>query len=259
MNPAAPAPELRALAPALAVVVAQILAGLRTLVAARFRVPAMAPHANALGGYLTRTWRRFERLMARLAAGTPPRPRAPFHPDTTRTPQARDRTPNPIPRFPPLRPRGELWLIRALPNEAAAIACQLQLQFDLPHHAELLAASPQAARLLRRVCRMLGVIFPTQPGAQPEPPPPPKPAPPDSTPPALAPNPARKSSSAFARRKSGPQNSGPQKSSRQKIKPDPAAPNQAQFVTISYQASITANPGNAPPPHDTPACDAPAG
>ena len=71
MNPAAPAPELRALAPALAVVVAQILAGLRTLVAARFRVPAMAPHANALGGYLTRTWRRFDRLMARLAQRHP--------------------------------------------------------------------------------------------------------------------------------------------------------------------------------------------
>ena len=256
MNPAPPAPDPRALtrdlAPALAAVVAQILGNLRALVAARFRVPAMAPHANALGGYLTRTWRRFERLMARLAAGTPSR--TPSRPGAPVAPQSREPEPRPH-----RLPRGKLWLILALPNEAAAFASQLQLQFDLPHHAELLAASPQAARLLRRVCRMLGVIFPTQPGAQPEPPPPPKPAPPDSTPPALAPNPARKSSSAFARRKSGPQNSGPQKSSRQKIKPDPAAPNQAQFVTISYQSSITANPGNAPPPHDTPACDAPAG
>ena len=78
--------ELRALAPSLALRLAPILAGLQALIAARWlKRPAYTPLICPLWAYISRTLRRFERLMARLAAGRAPRPHRPSkRPDRAR-------------------------------------------------------------------------------------------------------------------------------------------------------------------------------
>ena len=62
------------------------------------------------------------------------------------------------------------WLVRAASYQAAGYGCQLRHVLEQPEMIELLKASPQAARLLRPVCRMLaietsllqpGVVVPT--------------------------------------------------------------------------------------------------
>ena len=62
------------------------------------------------------------------------------------------------------------WLVRAAGYQAAGYGCQLRHVLEQPEMIELLKASPQAARLLRPVCRMLaietsllqpGVVVPT--------------------------------------------------------------------------------------------------
>ncbi len=93
---------------------------------------------------LRRTAERFARLAAKVHAGTLPPPRR------------RLRSPRPA-RPQPLRlPRGVAWLLRRLP-QAAAAASQLQHLLADPAMADLLAAAPQAGRLLRPLCQMLGV------------------------------------------------------------------------------------------------------
>jgi len=49
------------------------------------------------------------------------------------------------------------WLVRAASYQAAGYGCQLQHVLEQPEMIELLKASPQAARLLRPVCRMLAI------------------------------------------------------------------------------------------------------
>jgi len=49
------------------------------------------------------------------------------------------------------------WLVRAAGYQAAGYGCQLQHILGQPEMVELLKASPQAARILRPVCRMLAI------------------------------------------------------------------------------------------------------
>ncbi|MDR3523236.1 MAG: hypothetical protein P4L66_03935 [Acetobacteraceae bacterium] len=49
------------------------------------------------------------------------------------------------------------WLMRAAGYQAAGYGCQLRVILEQPDMVELLKASPQAARILRPVCRMLAI------------------------------------------------------------------------------------------------------
>ena len=49
------------------------------------------------------------------------------------------------------------WLIRAAGYQAAGYGCQLRHLLEQPEMVELLKASPQVARILRPVCRMLAI------------------------------------------------------------------------------------------------------
>ena len=49
------------------------------------------------------------------------------------------------------------WLVRVAGYQAAGYGCQLRHILEQPEMVELLKASPQAARILRPVCRMLAI------------------------------------------------------------------------------------------------------
>jgi len=49
------------------------------------------------------------------------------------------------------------WLVRAASYQAAGYGCQLRHILEQPAMVELLKAAPQAARILRPVCRMLAI------------------------------------------------------------------------------------------------------
>ena len=57
-------------------------------------------------------------------------------------------------------PRRFGWLVQAGGHRAAAFGSQLQHVLNAPEMAELLAASPQAGRLLRPLCRALAIELP---------------------------------------------------------------------------------------------------
>ena len=130
---------------------------------------------------LRRMATRFAILAARASAGTLPRRRI-------RGPRPQ----NPA-RLPPQRqrlPQGVFWLIRLLP-EAAQFAGQVQHLLSDPEMAALLAAAPQAGRILRPLCRMLALppgpaaLRPAVPRPVPTtamPPPPGRPATPTAAP-----------------------------------------------------------------------------
>ena len=164
METAPPAP-VQASAPDLALDLARrvglILAALVALVSRRLlREPRLALLIVPLCTRLRRAAGRFERLMARLAAGTPPRPHhqsGPGGPHQT------------------VLPTGRGWLIRVLGYEAANYASQLQALLAEPAAVELLAAAPTAGRILRPLSRLLAIgafTFRSRPArAAPAPPP----------------------------------------------------------------------------------------
>lgn len=160
MNPAPLPPELLAAAPGLARQVGIILHALGALIArGLLRDPLRVGHINALWSYINRTVIRFERVMARLAAGSL-RPAAP-------RPGRASSGSSPV-RLPTAR----AWLVIALRHDAAGHASQLRHVLDRPETAALLAAAPQAVRLLRPLCHLLGLDHPLL-----KPPPRPAPAP----------------------------------------------------------------------------------
>ena len=69
-------------------------------------------------------------------------------------------------------PRRFGWLVRAAAWRAAVYGGQLRLVLQTPEMVELLIAAPQAARILRPVCRMLlvetALLRPRPVGAEPE-------------------------------------------------------------------------------------------
>ncbi len=141
--PDAPLPApVQAFAPDFARRLGLILATLAALVARRFlRVPHLVPLIIPLWRRLTRAARRFDRLMARLAAGRLPRP----HPSGPSGPRAA------------VLPTGRLWLIRALGPEVAACATQLQALLAEPAAAAILADVPAARRIVLPLGRLLGL------------------------------------------------------------------------------------------------------
>ena len=117
-------------------------------VAARIAGGRLAgPLIVLIGSRLRRLGARFAALAARHEAGKlrPARSR----PRPPRPPAVPPRPPQPL-------PRGHAWLVRLVPESAAA-ASQLQYLLAEPEMAALFAAAPQAGRILRPLCRMLGV------------------------------------------------------------------------------------------------------
>ena len=139
-TPAIPAP-VSAYAPEFARRLGIILRMLAAIVARRLaREPRFIALVVPLWRRINRATRRFERLMAGLAAGRLPKP--------SRSGHGGPRQPNPL-------PRGRGWLVRVLGHEAAGCASQLQALLAEPEAAGLLALVPAAARIIRPVGRML--------------------------------------------------------------------------------------------------------
>ncbi len=148
---------------------AAVIDGICTAIAAHgVRGLLTAPLLLLLWSRLRRMAGRARRLSARIAAGQPlavPRPR------TARTAPAR-----PYIRL----SRSFAWLVRAVPATASG-ASQLQFLLSDPDMAELAQTKPMR-RLLRPLCRLLGVQPPVA-----TPPPPPAAAAPQPMPQATAP------------------------------------------------------------------------
>ena len=150
MEFASPPVVLRDAAPVLARHLGVILAGLVDLIARRFlRDPACVALLVPLCLRLRRALGRFERAVTRpvVARGTMP--------VGMRMGAARARVRQPA--APAVRlPGGHGWLVRVLGWEAAAYMCQLEALLATPGM-DALAARPGVGRILRPVCRMLGV------------------------------------------------------------------------------------------------------
>ena len=131
-----------------------ILAGLAAVVAARFlRQPHLLALILPLWGRLNRAVRRLERAVARpvvapvVAVPVVAVPVVAAKRERARKPPAAG-----------VRlPGGRGWLVRVLGYEAAGYASQLQHLLNEPEMQALLAALPAVGRVLRPVCRMLGV------------------------------------------------------------------------------------------------------
>ncbi len=135
-----------------------------TLADGAARHPAAAPLLlHLLWPRLLRLVHRFLTLTARVAAGTAPRPPATPRPD---------RPARPHPPYQRL-PQGFGWLARLLP-EGRLAGSRLQHLLAAPDMAELVGSDPHFARMLRPLCRMLGV----RPPPLLAPPPRPAPSPP---------------------------------------------------------------------------------
>ncbi len=100
--------------------------------------------------YLQRTQRRFEHLLVRLAAGIAPRKRAPRPESASTAPKPRKN-----PRF--RLPRRKGWLGDLLLWHGRGYAAEIASALDQPGTGALIAASPQAQRLLRPLCHMFGI------------------------------------------------------------------------------------------------------
>ena len=121
------------------------LFGLAALVARRFlRNPRFFALIVPLYGRLRRAVRRFERALSR--------------PVVVRKASVARRA---VARAPVVRlPMGKGWLVRELGWEAAGYGSQLQHLLDDPAMQAALAAVPAVGRILRPICRMLGVTTP---------------------------------------------------------------------------------------------------
>lgn len=127
-----------------------IVAGLAALVAWRFlRLPHLVALIIPLWTRLTRAARRFERLVLRPAR--PPKPRA-GPAEKSQLGSADNARPHSA-----ALPSGRGWLVRELGYEAVAFGLQLEALLAEPAMQAMLAALPGAGRILRPLCRMLGV------------------------------------------------------------------------------------------------------
>jgi hypothetical protein len=114
-----------------------------------------APLLLLLWSRLRRMAVRARRLAARIDGGMPPA--SPPRPARRRAPS------RPYMRL----PRGLTWLVRAVPATACG-AAELQFLLDDPRMAAV-AEAPPMRRLLRPLCRMLGVRPPPRAAAPPAP------------------------------------------------------------------------------------------
>ena len=132
-------------APELARRFAWIMAGLGALIAARFlRMPHLSGFTVQLWGYLNRAVRRFHRALTRPATKV----------RATRVRVAR----GDAERSPPVAfPSGRGWIVRELGWEAAAYLTAMETLLAEMGTQAALAHAPGAGRILRPICRMLGV------------------------------------------------------------------------------------------------------
>ena len=136
-----------------------------------------------------RTINRFERLVTLWQSGKLPKPR----PRAARAKRPAPTTPK------PRLPSGQAWLVRRLQDHHVNTrASQLQhFLANTPELQDFLAAAPQANRLLRPLCRMLGLAPPvplpprTQATRPTRPRPPRRARPPRPSPPAAPTSPPR--------------------------------------------------------------------
>jgi hypothetical protein len=139
---------------------AQLIEGLCELVAARERTAGAArPLIVLVWGRLRRLSVRFARLVAAVEAGRLAAPR----PVRRRAADPKPGSPARRPAVPPQPrlPGGFGWLLRLVPGyQTNAYPGYLEQLLADPEMVALLAQSPQAGRLLRRLCQMLGVELP---------------------------------------------------------------------------------------------------
>jgi hypothetical protein len=175
-----PSAELRAAAPDLARRLGLTLGGLCTAIG------PIAAGKSPVAALITLVWKhifrrrgRLEALLTRVAAGWLPRPPTPRPTTTAKQPTA----PEPVAPAPlaPDRPhigpptlgrlpRGRAWLVRIVGYQAAGFGSQLDHLLADPAMAEFVACVPSAARMLRPLCRALGISPPAL-GFPPPPPP----------------------------------------------------------------------------------------
>jgi len=123
-----------------------ILADLQAAIAARAaRDQRLAVLLVAVWGRIARMRTRLERLIAHWRAGTLPRPR------TSRAGEKRVSV-----RTPSLLPTRAGWLPE-LVRDALAFRSQLEHLLSQEECVAFLAAVPQAGRIMRPLCRMLGI------------------------------------------------------------------------------------------------------
>ena len=153
MKPSLPAPfSVSDAAPDLAQRFALILAGLGALVARRFlRMPHLMRFTVLLYSRLSRMVKRFERALTRPARLRVARVRV-----RVRVRVRADRTE--VARAPRLAlPSGRGWIVRELGWEAAGFMAQLEALLAEAGSRAALARTPRARRILRPICRMLGM------------------------------------------------------------------------------------------------------
>ena len=159
----------------LATLFTAIIVGLRVAIANHVvRNQTQAPLLNRACCYLSGSIRRLQRLFTLWQAGTLPAP-GPARSGRAGTPPA-------TPRL----PAAKTWLVARVGYTAAGYASQLSHLIATPEFTTFIRQAPQAGRILRPLCRMLG-ITPEPPLALPPCPPrprratPPKSPPPDPT------------------------------------------------------------------------------
>ena len=144
-----PAPNPPTLPAETARIVAAIFASLAAWVAHVFARHQRAAIVGPLWSYINRTAQRFARLMARFEAGTL-RPHKPAAARPAREAKAE--------RKPRLRlPTAKGWLGQDVGWYGRGYGSQLEHLLNQPETAALIASLPQAQRLLRPLCRMLGI------------------------------------------------------------------------------------------------------
>ena len=181
MSPPLPAPG-----PSLSQRLTLVVQALRAAIAAHAaRDRATVAVAWLVWPYLNRLAARFTALAARVQAGKVAGAVAVAR--ATSRPRAAPETRHPRP---PGLPQGFAWLARLTPSILPLRSQVCHLLGD-PELAALLVAAPQAGRILRPLCRMLGIEagpdFPQALFGLPDPPPTPNPSPSSDPPPTPAP------------------------------------------------------------------------
>ncbi len=111
----------------------------------------------AVWGRIGRIRTRLERLIRLWRAGMLPKPHAPGAGGARTSVRA-----------PSIFPTNPAWLLVAV-REAGVLGAQLEAMLSEAEWVEFLAAAPQAARILRPLCRMLGVGLKPAKGRKPRP------------------------------------------------------------------------------------------
>ncbi len=128
---------------------------------ARAYLPVVAPQTQAeriLAAITTETWtllwhrlgrtaNRFQALYDHWRAGTLPKTAAPRPGRPARIPASR-------------LPTRQTWIVAAVGYQAAGRAAHLNILMAEPEFNDFIAAVPRAARLLRPLCRSLGIPLP---------------------------------------------------------------------------------------------------